>query len=177
MIGYLALRKRPRCSFWRIVMQRTLSLLIVLLAVWLLWSGHTTPLLLVLGLVSCLAVVAIARGMGIVDEEGAPVELPLRALFYVPWLILEIVKSNIDVARRILDPRLPISPRVIEVQASQRKDIGRVIYANSITLTPGTVSIDTDGDRITVHALTEEAAAGLLTGEMDRRVTRFEGGS
>jgi multicomponent Na+:H+ antiporter subunit E len=103
--------------------------------------------------------------------------LPLRALLYIPWLILEVVKSNIDVARRILDPRLPISPRVIEVQASQRRDIGRVIYANSITLTPGTVSIDTDGDRITVHALTEEAAAGLLTGEMDRRVTRFEGGA
>ena len=177
MIGHFAPAETTAVRILRVVMKYTLSLLIVLFAVWLLWSGHYTSLMLVLGLVSCLAVVAVARRMGIVDEEGAPVELPLRALFYLPWLTRQIVKSNIDVARCILDPRLPISPRVIEVRASQQKDIGRVIYANSITLTPGTVSIDTDGDRITVHALTEEAAAGLLTGEMDRRVARLERGS
>jgi multicomponent Na+:H+ antiporter subunit E len=113
--------------------------------------------------------------MRVVDREGAPIEPSLRALVYLPWLLWQIAKANLDVARRILDPRLPIDPRVIRVRASQRRDLARVIYANSITLTPGTVSIDVAGDRITVHALTREAAEGLATGEMDRRVSRVEG--
>jgi len=155
----------------------TVSLSLVLFGVWLLWSGHFEPLLLSFGVLSCAVVVAIARKMKIVDREGAPVELALRALAYVPWLLWEIVKANLDVARRILDPRLPISPRIIKVRAGQRHDITRVIYANSITLTPGTVSVDTDGDEITIHALTEEAARAVETGDMDRRVSRLEGSS
>jgi multicomponent Na+:H+ antiporter subunit E len=64
---------------------------------------------------------------------------------------------------------------VIRVKAGQRRDLGRVIYANSITLTPGTVSIDVEGDEILVHALTREAAEGLRSGVMDRKVCEFEG--
>ena len=82
-----------------------------------------------------------------------------------------------DVALRILNPGLPISPRLVRVRAGQRTDVGRVLYANSITLTPGTVTIDTEGDTITVHALTAEAAAGVESGEMDRRASRAEGGA
>ena len=155
----------------------TISLGLVLFGVWLLWSGHYTPLLLSFGVACCVVVVVIARRMRIVDRESAPIEVTFRALVYLPWLLWEIVKANLDVARRILDPRLPISPRIIKVKASQRHDIARVIYANSITLTPGTVSIDVEGDEITVHALTEEAARGVESGEMDRRVRRVEGSS
>ena len=158
-------------------MKYTVSLSLVLFGVWLLWSGHFEPLLVSFGVLSCAVVVAIVRRMKIVDREGAPVELALRALAYVPWLLWEIAKANVDVARRILDPRLPISPRIIKVKAGQRHDISRVIYANSITLTPGTVSIDTAGDEITVHALTEEAARAVEAGDMDRRVSRLEGSS
>ena len=153
----------------------SIGLAVVLSAVWLLWSGHTSPLLLTFGAVSCAAVLLIALRMKIVDREGAPVELPLRVLRYLPWLIWQIIKANLDVAGRILRPGLPISPRMIKVQTSQKRDIGRVIYANSITLTPGTVSVDTLGKEITVHALSGEAAEEVLTGEMDRRVTRLEG--
>jgi multicomponent Na+:H+ antiporter subunit E len=139
-----------------------------------LWSGHYTPLLLLFGVLSCGAVVTIARRMGIVDQEGVPVELPLRALLYLPWLLWEIVKSNVDIARRILTPSLPVNPRLIKIKAGQRTDIGRVIYANSITLTPGTVTVGVEGDELTIHALTKEAADALETGEMNRRVTRLE---
>ncbi len=148
---------------------------LALLATWLLWSGHYTPLLLSLGLVSGVGVLMIALKMGVVDREGAPIELPLRALRYLPWLLWEIMKANVHVAGRILHPRMPISPRLIKVRCSQIHDIGRVVYANSITLTPGTVSVDTEGEEITVHALTDEAAVDLLGGSMDRRVTRMEG--
>ena len=151
------------------------GLVALLAGVWLLWSGHFDPLLLSLGAVSLALVVFIALRMRIVDDEGAPIQLPVGLLRYLPWLVVEIAKANVDVALRILTPGLPIRPRVIRVRAGQRTDVGRVIYANSITLTPGTVTIDTDGDDITIHALTAAAADGVLSGEMDRRVARVEG--
>jgi len=153
------------------------SLFLVLCAVWLGWSGHFTPLLLGLGLASCLLVVLVSGRMHIVDREGAPLELAARAPLYAPWLVWQVFKANVDVARRILSPRLPISPRVIRVKATQASDLGRVIYANSITLTPGTVSLSLEGDEIVVHALTREAAEELESGKMDRRVSRTEGRS
>jgi multicomponent Na+:H+ antiporter subunit E len=152
-----------------------ISLALVLFALWLLLSSHYVPLLIGLGALSVLLVVTIALRMGVVDREGHPIHLSPKALLYWPWLAWEIVKSNVDVARRILSPTLPISPTVIRLKASQKSELGKVIYANSITLTPGTVSIDIDGDKIEVHALTREAAQALRTGDMDRRVTRFEG--
>ena len=81
------------------------------------------------------------------------------------------IAANIHVARLILDPKLPISPSMIEVKATQDSDLGRVIHANSITLTPGTVSVELEGDVILVHAISQEAAEGTLEGGIDRRVT------
>ena len=156
-------------------MKHAIGLVVLLAAVWLLWSGHYGLLLLGLGAVSLALVLWLSLRMRIVDEEGAPIHLPLRLLLYLPWLVVEIVKANVDVALRIVRPGLPISPRLIRVRAGQHTDVGRVIYANSITLTPGTVTIDTEGDDITVHALTREAAEGVLSGAMDRRVRRIEG--
>jgi len=155
---------------------RTSSLGLALFGVWLCWSGYFTPFLLTLGVLSCLGVLALAHRMGLIDAEGAPFELTLRALVYLPWLLWEIVKANVDVARRVLHPRMPISPRIIRVPASQQTNIGRVIFANSITLTPGTISLRVDDDVITVHALTRQAAESLLQGEMDRRARWVEGG-
>jgi multicomponent Na+:H+ antiporter subunit E len=152
------------------------GLVALLAGVWLLLSGYfDKPLLLGLGAASVAFVVFISLRMRIVDDEGLPIQLPAGLVRYLPWLVVEIVKANVDVALRILRPGPPIRPRVIRVRAGQRTDVGRVIYANSITLTPGTVTIDTEGDHITVHALTEEAADGVLTGQMDRRVVRVEG--
>jgi len=152
------------------------SLFVILMSVWLLNSGHYTLMMISFGVMSCLLVVFLSLRMGIVDDEAEPVHLIPRAVVYLPWLVKEIFKSNIDVARRVLAPGRPrISPRLIEAGTSQQSDLGRVIYANSITLTPGTVSIRVHGTSITVHAIADDVADGLLEGEMDRRVTRFEG--
>ena len=105
----------------------------VLFAVWLLLSGHYTPFILILGLASCVAVIAITQRMEVIDHEGHPVHLTWRALLYWPWLIVEIVKANIDVAKRILFPSIGISPT------------------------------------------SKGGAEDLLTGKMDRRVTRMVG--
>ncbi len=161
-------------------MRVLMSLGVVLFGVWLLWSGHYTierTLVLVLGIVSCLAVIGIVRRMGIVDSEGHPIHLAGRAIVYVPWLLLAILRSNVDVTLRILNPRLPVSPTLIRTRATQKTAMGKVIYANSITLTPGTVSVEVENDFILVHALSRESAEELADGEMDRRVRAVEGGS
>ena len=138
-------------------------------------SGHTTPLLLLLGAASCIVVWLISERMDLVDHEDHPLYLhPIRLVLYTLWLFGEVVTANFDVARRIIDPKLPIRPTVLKLRTSQRLELGQVIYANSITLTPGTVSIDLQGQEIEVHALAQEPARSLLTGEMDRRVSRIE---
>jgi len=156
--------------------KHSIALLLLLMAVWLLNSGHYTVLITSFGVASCLLVVWLSRRMGIVDDEGVPIHILLRLPLYLPWLAKEVVKSNLDVARRILGPgRLDVSPCLFEVPTTQHSDLGRVLYANSITLTPGTVSIRVHGTKITVHAIADEVADDLLVGEMDRRVTRLEG--
>ncbi len=154
----------------------SISLGLVLFGVWLLLSGFFEPLLLGLGVLSCVIVVLIANRMDVIDHEGQPVQLGWRILTYWVWLAVEIVKANLDVARRILDPKLPIDPVLVRVKASQASELGQVIYANSITLTPGTVSILVEDGEILVHAIAREMAEDLEGGEMDRRVTAVERG-
>lgn len=158
--------------------RQTLNFLLMgllLAAIWLLLSGLFKPLLLALGLVAVLLTLRLTARMNILDAESHPVAAAFHYLPYWPWLTVEIVKSSIDVARRVLSPHMPISPTVFEVRSSQRTVVGRVVLANSITLTPGTVTLDVDGDRLRVHALSRESVDYLLRGEMDRRVTRAEG--
>jgi multicomponent Na+:H+ antiporter subunit E len=157
-------------------LSRAISIALVLYGLWLLLSGLYVPLLLGLGVVSVMFVMLIAIRMNVADPEGHPIHLgPKATLWYWPWLVWQVVKANIAVTRQILNPRLPISPTVVRVKTTQKSALGRVVYANSITLTPGTVSIDIDGPYISVHALTRDLAADLKRGEMDRRVTDFVG--
>ena len=156
-------------------LRHVINLSLFLFAVWLALSGHYTPLLLGLGVLSSLFVVLLAMRVELVDREVVLVLLKPRALLYWLWLGGEVIKSNIDVTLRILDPKLRISPNVIRVRATQRSDLGRVTYANSITLVPGTVAMSVEADEITVHALTRAVAADLQRGEMDRRITEMEG--
>jgi multicomponent Na+:H+ antiporter subunit E len=155
-------------------LQHAFNLGLFLFAIWVLLSGHYTPLMLGLGVLSTLFVVFLATRADLIDRETQPMLIKPSVLFYWVWLGREIIKSNIDVALRILSPGLPISPTVFTVRATQKTELGRVTYANSITLVPGTVTMDVDEDVFTVHALTREAAADLKRGEMDRRVCDVE---
>jgi len=155
--------------------KHAISLGLSLIVLWLMLSGHYTLLLISFGLLSVILVVFIAMRMDVVDHEGHPLHLNLKALvIYWCWLLKEITISNIYVCRLILNPAMPISPTVIALRSSQSSDLARVIFANSITLTPGTVTIDVDGDITEVHAITEDAARSLLQGSMDGKVTALE---
>jgi multicomponent Na+:H+ antiporter subunit E len=138
--------------------KHAISLGLFLAVLWLLLSGHYILLLISFGLFSVALVVLLALRMDVVDHEGHPLHLnPGALVIYWCWLLKEIFISNIYVCRLILDPAMPISPTVIALRSSQSSDLARVIFANSITLTPGTVTIDVDGDITEVHAITVTA--------------------
>ena len=152
-----------------------MKLLVVLVGVWLLLSGIMEPLILGFGLASGLAVAWIKLRADRRDGEPVPFALRIGRLpGYLLWLSWEIVKSNVDVARRILSPSLPVAPAVRWLPASQRSELTRVTYANSITLTPGTLSIDLTGEAVEVHALHEGSLDELERGEMDAQVRRLD---
>lgn len=156
-------------------MLQTVSLFAVLYLFWLLLSGFFTAFLMSAGFGSALAVVWFARRMHVVDREGHPIQLGLAVLLYWPWLIKEIAKSCWDVTKIILHPALPISPTLVRFRPTQRTNVGLVLHANSITLTPGTITIEADHDVFLVHGLTRGSAEATVNSEMDRRVTTCEG--
>lgn len=155
-------------------MVRAISLGGILFATWLLLSGHTEPFLIIVGAVSCLVCVVIVRRMDNADLEDIRIRFSPRIVGYWLWLAREIVKANVDVASRVLSPRLPISPTLIRVEASQKTPLYQAMFANSITLTPGTVTVDLEDGMLLVHALNKEAADELLGGEMDARAATVE---
>lgn len=156
-------------------MLRTLSLAIMLFLFWLALSGHYTSFLITIGAIVTLACVWMAARMSANDREGHPIHLLPGSLMYFAWLSIEIMKSAWNVTRIIIDPRLPISPTMTRVRATQKTTVGIVTYANSITLTPGTITTGVSGHNLTVHAITKSGADDLEEGGMDAKVTAFEG--
>ena len=150
------------------------SLGIVLYAFWILLSGYFEPFLLAAGAGSVLAVVLLSRRMRIVDREGHPIQMIAAVVLYWPWLAKEIAKSAWVVSRIILDPRLPISPVLVRFKPSQKSQVGLATHANSITLTPGTITVEATQDEFLVHGLTQASGAGVIDSEMDRRISKVE---
>lgn len=148
-----------------------IGIAIFLAGLWLALSGYLLGWLLALGAASVALAVYIVHRMEVVDREAFPIHLSPRVLTYYPWLAKEIVLSNLVVAKAIISGR--IRPEVLTVDAGQDSELGQVVYANSITLTPGTISTAVEDNRITVHALLKETADGVRAGDMDRRIARM----
>lgn len=155
-------------------MLHAFSLAVVLSGVWWILSGYTLVLILALGAGSILLVLYICHRMDAIDHETHPIHLAAGCITYFPWLIWEIVLANWDVAKAIVKNDASLRPRLMRVKATQVSEVGRVAYANSITLTPGTVTLDIEGSDLLIHSLTQGSKEGLETGEMDQRVTALE---
>lgn len=151
---------------------RFVSLVIALACLWTLLSGHTEVIVVGMGVAGIALITWLARRMRVVDEEGVPFDLSPRALPYSLWLLVEIVRSNVAVARIVASRELAIQPQLVRVPTGLRSDLGRVVYANSITMTPGTVTLEADEDSLLVHALTDATAEGLRSGSMEQRAAR-----
>ena len=151
---------------------RASLLFIFYFLIWLLLSGHYDPLLLSLGILSCALCLYVTWKANFIDNEGLPLHLLVRLPVYTIWLFKEIIKANIDTAKIIIlnNP----NPQNFRVKSSQKTEAGRVMYANSITLTPGTVTTQLDEDILEIHALTAEMAEDVKSGQMDKMVTWLE---
>jgi multicomponent Na+:H+ antiporter subunit E len=151
-----------------------LLLLLILTISWLLWSGLYKPLLMGLGAFSCLLSVYLANRMGFFRHQQDLLTLLPRLPGYWLWLLKEIVVSSIDVAKLILKPSMPISPTVVVLTAENKTDVGQVIFGNSITLSPGTVTLDLHEGQVLIHCLSSDSAKELEKGEANRRAAALE---
>lgn len=146
-----------------------LGLIFALGALWLGLSGHYTPLILSLGGVSVTLCAILAYRFDILDREGSPYGRLLILMGYWVWLVIEIFKANWIVIKACLRAELDINPALVKVKTECESDLAKTVFANSITLTPGTVSVAVEGDKILVHALYEDQAQPEAFLEMDRR--------
>lgn len=170
-------RKTPSLAIGRYVINqmvtRTLhiaALFGALFITWLVLSGQDDLVFMIYGAIACFLSCVLALRMQVVDNEGHPFHLAFTAPLYWLWLLKEMLISGLAVTR-IVWLRRPTQPSFAWVSLSQRNDLGRTIYANSVTLTPGTVCVNVEQKRIFIHALDRPSIADLEMGEMDRRVT------
>lgn len=147
-----------------------LFLTLFLVLFWTLLSGHFSALLLSMGVVSSILVVWFLRRMDKVDGEVSFMRPSLALGTFLGWLFLEVVRANIDVARRVWDPKLPIAPRTVKIKPKTTDALNKTLYANSITLTPGTLTTHAEQDYFLVHCLTEQHADDLQSGRMEDRI-------
>jgi len=156
---------------------RSFGTALVLLALWLLMSGVYKPLTIGFGVASVLLVVFVMRRMDAVDRDKLELRIGAVAMLrYFGWLLVEIAKANWAVTKVILSPQMPIRQHLFPVTYSQHSDLAQVVFANSITLTPGTITTGVEDNMLTVHAIVGDGADDLEGGGMDARVSRFEKG-
>lgn len=157
-------------------MMHTFRLIVAMCGAWLLLSGLFKTQLLILGVISVAIVVLLAFRMRVVEHRSQPVYFRfIGILGYWGWLMWQIVLSNVDVCKRVWSRDLDIKPTLRRIRATPDTEMGRVIYANSITLTPGTTAISfTPEDDILVHALHADSLHELEQGEMSDRIRKVE---
>jgi len=154
---------------------RRFGLAAALALLWLLLSGYWNHATLVgFGVFSVALAVWLADRAEVIDNEGVPTSIFPRIITYTLWLLLEIGKANVQVAREVLRPEIKLTPKLIRIPSDQPSDLTRTIFGNSITLTPGTVTVDVREDSMLVHALTEDLADEDGLAEMGARVTALE---
>lgn len=150
---------------------------LILSVFWLLLSGLYNPLLLSFGVVSVLVVLFVLKRMEGVDKKRQQVGTGLRLIRYIPWLIGQTLKSSIHVTKLICSSPNKVTPTLAKINISNVPPNKRVLYANSITLTPGTLCVDLKGDELTIHALQESSISELEKGSMENKITGIWGKS
>jgi len=151
----------------------------ILFTFWLILSGHFNLKYILTGVASVSLITWLDNDLfsSIFDHEemadisGPPAVLKfLHFVRYMPWLLYQVVKANFQVAKIVLNPRMPIDPSIIRFNVRTKRKVAQVILANSITLTPGTVTISLDDGSYTVHTLVPELAQGLVEATMQNKV-------
>lgn len=155
-------------------MRYLISLALILAALWLAVSGVYKIPILLFGAGSIVLVLWLSRRMDVVGVEHNPMLFSWRLPMYWAWLMWQVAIANFNVARRVLVPA-SIRPQVLRISVPMRSPVAKVTYANSVTLTPGTVSLELTDKVLVVHALDDVSAEGLMSGDMADRIAWLEG--
>jgi multicomponent Na+:H+ antiporter subunit E len=145
----------------------------IMVVFWILLSGIFDAFHLISGLICCAIVSVISHDLLVKGKSEKKLQKSLQLLIYIPWELWQIVLANIDVAYRVLHPKMPIDPLIIEFETTLRGEFSLVTLANSITLTPGTITIlvEPEKGKFWVHAIAKEPADALLVDQtMQRKV-------
>jgi multicomponent Na+:H+ antiporter subunit E len=158
---------------------------LALFGLWVLLSGHLQPELLALGVVSAVGAVAFTAWVFHGSHEGAFSALPrtaawrtrslVRFAVYVPWLLWQIITSNLHVVKLVVDPRMPIEPSLVLFETSLTSEPAQVLLAQSITLTPGTVTVDAANGKLMIHCISRISREGIASGDIQRKVAAVFG--
>lgn len=152
------------------------SLSLVLALLWWVLSGYDKIVLLSFGAASVVITMFLVARMRIIDRETAPF-LRLGTLIpYYTWLGGEIAKANVGVVKAALKPEIDITPRLVRVPVDAESDLARCVVANSITLTPGTVTVEIEDDAFLVHAIDASFTAPEGFAEMNAKAARATDG-
>jgi multicomponent Na+:H+ antiporter subunit E len=150
--------------------RRFVATFVVSLAFYLALGDPTKPFDLVTGVASAAIVAALLSRVAFErDPSSLSVRRLARAVVFLPYLLVAVVRANFGMAAVVLDPRLPIDPQMVRIPAPEGR-LARALLANSITLTPGTLTVDVTDDELVVHALTDRTRADLLSGDLQRAV-------
>lgn len=140
---------------------------------WVIFSGIFDVFHLTLGVICCAVVSYFSHDLILQDPEGTDRwKKAGRFARYVPWLIYQVVLANFHVAYLVLSPK-GIDPKIVRFKTTLKSDFSMVTLANSITLTPGTITMDIIDGEFIVHALSKKVADDLLSGDMERRVAHI----
>jgi len=154
--------------------QNFVATFVMLMGFWALLSGKFDAFHITLGVICSLIVAYLGHDLLFANVRvGDGRVIAQRFLYYIPWLLREIVTANFHVAYLALSPEMPIDPQIITFRTKLESDISWVTLANSITLTPGTITMDIEDREFMVHALDRKVADDLDTGEMEDRVAHI----
>jgi multicomponent Na+:H+ antiporter subunit E len=146
---------------------------IILFTFWVLLSAHFDLFHIGSGIICCAIIAFASHDLLFQDTGNHRLTKTVRFTAYLPWLIYQIVLANIDVAKRALSPSMPIDPQIVSFRTKLKSEVARTAFANSITLTPGTVTVDIVDDIFYVHAIAKEPADDLLEGTMERKIAHI----
>ena len=144
------------------------GLIAALAALWFALSGETAPMFVALGVLSVLFAVWLSGRLRIIGRDASPYHRAIRLALYLVWLLGQIFRANVFVILKVLSPGRAIDPDLVQIRTNAKSDLGKTLFANSITLTPGTVTADVTGDRLSVHGLVRDAVRPGAFATMDR---------
>jgi multicomponent Na+:H+ antiporter subunit E len=143
---------------------------LLLMIFWVVFSGVFDAFHLTLGVICCALVALLSHDLLFKDLSGDKKLVKAgRFIIYLPWLVYQVILANLHVAKLVLMPS-GIKPQVVTIKTKLKSDLSMVTFANSITLTPGTITMDIIDGEFYVHALSQQVADDLLSGEMEDRV-------